>query len=60
VWADVQAYLKKDTRLYASGGTDVFGNAFTITAVDAVPKVNDTTYSKLSDVAPADFWSPFH
>lgn len=59
VWADVQKYIKSGTRLYSSNNTDVLGNAFIITSVDEVPKVNAKTYSALSDVAPADFWSPF-
>ncbi len=28
--------------------------------VDSIPKVNATTYGKLSDVAPAAFWSPYY
>ena len=59
-WSDVQNYLKKDTRLWASGGKDVFGKAFTIAAVDTAPKVNSATYTDLLAVAPADFWSPFN
>ena len=59
-WSDVQNYIKKDTRLFASGGKDVFGNAFTIGAVDTAPKVSSTTYTDLLAVAPADFWSPFN
>jgi len=59
VWADIQAYLKNGTRLYASGGTDILGNAFTIPTVENSPKVNGSTFSALSDVAPASFWSPY-
>ena len=59
-WADVQKYLKVGTRLYTSGGTDILGGTFAIAAVDTAPKVADATYTALSDVAPADFWSPFH
>ncbi len=58
-WADVQKYIKTGTRLYNSNARDILGNAFTITSVDSVPKVNSSTYTALSDVAPADFWSPF-
>lgn len=58
-WADVQKYIKTGTRLYTSGNKDVLGNAFTITSVDTAPKVNNSTYTALSDVAPADFWSPY-
>jgi len=59
-WTDVQKYLKTGTRLYTSGGADILGGTFVIAAVDTAPKVADATYTALSDVAPADFWSPFH
>ena len=59
-WGDVQKYIKTGTRLYTSGGKDILSNAFTITAVDTAPKVSATTFAALSDVAPADFWSPFN
>jgi len=59
VWADVQKYIKTGTRLYNSGGADILNNSFSITSVDTAPKVSGTTYTALSDVAPADFWSPF-
>jgi prepilin-type N-terminal cleavage/methylation domain-containing protein len=59
-WADVQKYIKTGTRLYTSGGKDILGNAFTISAVDTAPKVAAATFTALSDVAPSDFWSPFN
>ncbi len=59
VWADVQSYIKNGTRLYSSGGKDILGNSFAITSVDTTPKVGSASYTALSDVAPADFWSPF-
>ena len=59
VWSDVQKYIKTGTRLYNSNNSDILGNTFTITSVDTVPKVSSTTFTALSDVAPADFWSPF-
>lgn len=58
-WADVQKYIKTGTRLYSSGNKDVLGNTFTITSADTTPKVSTTSYDALSDVAPADFWSPY-
>ena len=60
VWADIQAYLKKGSVIYNSGGTDLLGNGFGSYSVDAIPKLSSTSYSKLSDVAPSDFWSPFY
>jgi prepilin-type N-terminal cleavage/methylation domain-containing protein len=58
-WADVQLYIKKGTRLYTSAATDILGNAFTLPSVDITPKLHANTYSALSDVAPASFWSPY-
>ena len=60
VWADVQKYIKNGTRLYTSSGTDILGKAFTIPVVDSLPKVHSLTFAALSDVAPADFWSPYN
>jgi prepilin-type N-terminal cleavage/methylation domain-containing protein len=58
-FSDLKPYLKDGSKLYLSGGKDMFGNAYTITSVDSLPKVNTTTYTNLSDVAPLDFWSPY-
>jgi type II secretory pathway pseudopilin PulG len=58
-WSDVQKYIKNGTRLYTSNGTDILGAAFTLPTVDSTPKVNANTFAALSDVAPADFWSPY-
>jgi len=59
-WTDVQAYLKKGSTLYNSGGTDLLGNSFgSGFSVDTIPVVPAGTFTALSDVAPASFWSPF-
>jgi len=59
-WADIQGYLKPGSKLYNSDGRDLFGNPFGPDfAVDTIPAVPDATFEMLSDVAPADFWSPF-
>ena len=58
-FTDLKTYIKTGTALYNSGGQDIFGNSFIGYSVDAVPKVNATTFTLLSDVAPAEFWSPF-
>ena len=62
-WTDIQSYVKKGSIIYNSGGTDLlgtaFGNAGTF-SVDAIPNLSSTTFNKLSDVAPVDFWSPFY
>ncbi len=62
-WTDVQAYLKNGSVIYNSQGYDLLGNQYNTTgtfSVDSVPKVSSTTYTKLSDVAPGSFWSPYY
>jgi prepilin-type N-terminal cleavage/methylation domain-containing protein len=62
-WTDVQSYLKNGSVLYQSSGTDLFGNFYGSTgtfSVDNIPKLSSLTYSKLSDVAPVTFWSPYY
>ena len=59
-WEDVQLYVKTGTRLYTSAGVDILGNAFTLPTVDTAPRVNAATFTALSDVAPASFWSPYN
>ena len=63
VWTDIQAYLKNGSVLYNSGGQDMLGNTYNGSAgfsVDNIPKLNSSSYSKLSDVAPLAFWSPYY
>jgi prepilin-type N-terminal cleavage/methylation domain-containing protein len=57
--ADWTNYLKKDTQLYATG-KDLFGNDYGNQIVDSLPKVNQSTYDALSDVAGPEFWSPYN
>jgi prepilin-type N-terminal cleavage/methylation domain-containing protein len=54
--ADWTNYLKKGTQLYNTGN-DLFGQAYGNQAVDTLPKVK--SYTALSDVADASFWSPY-
>ena len=58
-WTDVRAYLKTGSALYNSGGADLFGNSYSGLRVDVLPDVPATTKTALSDVATADFWSPY-
>ena len=60
VWADIQSYLKNGSSIYNSGGTDLLGTAYVGFSVDSIPKLSSTTYTKLSDVAPLAFWSPYY
>jgi len=61
-WTDIQVYLKKGSVLYNSGGADLLGNLYSSGSfsVDSIPKLKSTSFTKLSDVAPSDFWSPFY
>ncbi|HEV2097149.1 MAG TPA: prepilin-type N-terminal cleavage/methylation domain-containing protein [Chthoniobacterales bacterium] len=52
------SYLKPSTPLYNTGA-DLFGATYGPQTVDSLPKVNTTTFTTLSDVAPAAFWSPY-
>ena len=58
-WADVKKYLKVGSTLFNSNGNDMLNNSFGTFSVDTIPKVPSITFDKLSDVAPAEFWSPF-
>ena len=58
--SDLQPYIKTGTVLN-SQGIDVLGNSFGNSfSVDFIPRVPPPTYSTLSDVAPASFWSPYY
>jgi prepilin-type N-terminal cleavage/methylation domain-containing protein len=59
-WTDIQAYLKRGSVLYNSGGMDLLGSLYVGYSVDSIPKLRSSTFSKLSDVAPASFWSPYY
>ena len=52
-------YLKKDTNLFLTGA-DLLGNAYGDQTVDTLPKVPQSTYDALSDVAGPEFWSPYN
>jgi prepilin-type N-terminal cleavage/methylation domain-containing protein len=56
--ADWTKYMKAGTNLYLTG-RDILGNTYGSQTVDSIPRVPDASYSALSDVAPASFWSPY-
>ena len=58
-FSDIQPYLKTQNKLNLTG-YDVFGQPYGPFSVDTPPKVADFTFAALSDVAPAEFWSPFY
>jgi prepilin-type N-terminal cleavage/methylation domain-containing protein len=51
-------YLKRDTTLFKTGA-DLFNQDYGVQTVDSLPKVPATTWTNLSDVADASFWSPY-
>ncbi len=55
---DWTAYMKKGSSLYNTG-RDLFGNAYGAQTVDALPKTAVNTFAALSDVADANFFSPY-
>ena len=55
---DWTAYLKSGTILYNTGA-DQFGNSYNAQKVDSLPSVPRAAFDTLSDVAPAEFWSPY-
>ena len=56
--ADWTNYLKKGSALYNTG-SDLLGNGYGAQTVDSLPKVANATWLALSDVADANFWSPY-
>jgi type II secretory pathway pseudopilin PulG len=58
-FSDLVPFLKTGS-LLAETDADVLGNSYgDIFSVDYIPKVNPQTFDALSDVAPAEFWSPY-
>jgi prepilin-type N-terminal cleavage/methylation domain-containing protein len=58
MFSDLTPYMKQMNKLVLLGA-DVFGQAYGPYSVDTPPKVSDVTFGALSDVAPAEFWSPY-
>ncbi|MGH8164931.1 MAG: type II secretion system protein [Rhodanobacteraceae bacterium] len=56
--ADWTAYMKKGSSLYNTGA-DLFGNGYGAQTVDSLPAVPLATFNTLSDVANAEFFSPY-
>jgi prepilin-type N-terminal cleavage/methylation domain-containing protein len=51
-------YLKKNSVLYNTGA-DLFGATYGNQTVDSLPKASASAWASLSDVADANFWSPY-
>lgn len=59
-FTDLKVYLKTGTALYDTG-RDILGNSYGPNFyVDTFPVVPTSAFDVLSDVAPAEFWSPYH
>jgi len=60
VWTDLKPYMNETSRLgLAATCTDSLGSTITIPALGTPLTVPTATYSALSDVQGADFWSPY-
>lgn len=57
-FSDLKTYLKTNTRLYNTG-RDLFNRRYGPFTIDSYPRVPTRTFNVLSDVADADFWSPY-
>jgi prepilin-type N-terminal cleavage/methylation domain-containing protein len=57
-FSDLQPYIKQQNKLNLVG-RDLYDQPYGPYSVDTGPKVAEFTFSKLSDVAPDEFWSPF-
>jgi prepilin-type N-terminal cleavage/methylation domain-containing protein len=58
VFSDLKTYMKTNTRLYNTG-RDLFNRRYGPFTIDSYPRVPTRTFNALSDVADADFWSPY-
>jgi prepilin-type N-terminal cleavage/methylation domain-containing protein len=57
-FGDLKNYMKTGTVLYTTGA-DLFGNSYANFTVDSIPKVSNSAFTSLSDVADTAFWSPY-
>jgi prepilin-type N-terminal cleavage/methylation domain-containing protein len=57
-FSDLSPYLKQANKLNLMAA-DLFGQPYGPYSVDTGAKLAPLTFSALSDVAPAEFWSPF-
>ncbi len=59
-WSDIRPFLPAGSKLSTSNGLDILGHPFGPKfTVDTLPVIPDATFQVLSDVAPAEFWSPY-
>ncbi len=57
-FTDLKVYFKKGGALYNTG-KDLLGNPYGPFTVDSLPHVPTASYTALSDVADANFWTPY-
>jgi prepilin-type N-terminal cleavage/methylation domain-containing protein len=55
---DWTQYMKRGSPLYNTGN-DLFGNPYGVQTVDNLPKVPQSAWNSLSDVAGTEFFSPY-
>jgi prepilin-type N-terminal cleavage/methylation domain-containing protein len=56
---DLRPYLKQGSQMYITGSDVLGGIIGPGIVVDVGPRLPDSTWEALSDVAPNDFWSPY-
>jgi prepilin-type N-terminal cleavage/methylation domain-containing protein len=55
---DWVVYLKRGSQLYNTSN-DIYGVSYGAQSVDNLPKISASAWATLSDVADANFWSPY-
>lgn len=56
---DVKPFVKRNTVVYATG-KDCFRQDYGPFVIDDAPKIPAFTFTELSDIAPLEFWVPYH
>ena len=58
-FSNVSDYIKASTELVRTSGFDILSKLYVVSTVSDGVKVNSASYSTLSDVTKADFWSSY-
>jgi prepilin-type N-terminal cleavage/methylation domain-containing protein len=58
-FSNVSDYIKASTELVRTSGYDILSNLYFVSTVAAGVKVNNASYTQLSDVTRPDFWSSY-
>ena len=58
-WSDIRPFIKKGSRLYNTDSTDILGNYIITGVIQDGVTLSQDSFRSLSDIAPAEFWSPY-